>query len=368
MNRVILIGNGFDLAHKLKTRYQDFIDDFWEKEKAIIRLVKDNTDYSYKYEDEIIQIRSPLEITDLEKSIDIRAKGYDWFKELSTSLKHPVYINGRNIPLRIEYKNIFLKIISEQRKLQNWVDIEEEYYLALYECLNDKLNKKVRRLNEEFSAIQKALEGYLMIQTEKYPKPLLRIKKNIFPEIYNGDFDAFRGRTLLLSFNYTTTEKSYIQRTKALLKEHGITTPLLVDVIHIHGELNSHNNPMIFGYGDEVGDKYKIIEDKNENIYLENIKSFKYSDAYNYKNLLKFIEDDKYEIFIMGHSCGISDRTLLKVVFEHRNCVSIKIFYHKRGDDTDNYGDIYKNISRNFSDKSLMRDRIVVKPESRMLS
>ncbi len=27
MNRLVLIGNGFDLAHGLKTRYKDLIDD-----------------------------------------------------------------------------------------------------------------------------------------------------------------------------------------------------------------------------------------------------------------------------------------------------------------------------------------------------
>ena len=29
MNRIILIGNGFDLAHDLKTSYQDFLDSYW---------------------------------------------------------------------------------------------------------------------------------------------------------------------------------------------------------------------------------------------------------------------------------------------------------------------------------------------------
>jgi hypothetical protein len=33
MNKLILIGNGFDLAHGLKTSYTDFIDDFWEQKK-----------------------------------------------------------------------------------------------------------------------------------------------------------------------------------------------------------------------------------------------------------------------------------------------------------------------------------------------
>jgi hypothetical protein len=28
MNKLYIIGNGFDLAHGLKTKYKDFIDDF----------------------------------------------------------------------------------------------------------------------------------------------------------------------------------------------------------------------------------------------------------------------------------------------------------------------------------------------------
>ena len=29
MNRLVLIGNGFDLAHGLKTRYEDFLNWYW---------------------------------------------------------------------------------------------------------------------------------------------------------------------------------------------------------------------------------------------------------------------------------------------------------------------------------------------------
>ncbi|MFQ7372377.1 MAG: AbiH family protein [Phocaeicola vulgatus] len=31
INRIILVGNGFDLAHGLATRYADFINWYWEK-------------------------------------------------------------------------------------------------------------------------------------------------------------------------------------------------------------------------------------------------------------------------------------------------------------------------------------------------
>lgn len=31
MNRIVLIGNGFDLAHGFPTRYEDFINWYWEQ-------------------------------------------------------------------------------------------------------------------------------------------------------------------------------------------------------------------------------------------------------------------------------------------------------------------------------------------------
>ena len=38
MNRIIIIGNGFDLAHGLATRYEDFINWYWEKWFNILRV------------------------------------------------------------------------------------------------------------------------------------------------------------------------------------------------------------------------------------------------------------------------------------------------------------------------------------------
>ena len=74
--------------------------------------------------------------------------------------------------------------------------------------------------------------------------------------------------------------------------------------------------------------------------------------------MLSFIESEPYQILIMGHSCGNSDRTLLNTLFEHKNCVSIKPYYRK---DKDNYIELVQNISRNFTDMKLMRDRVVNK-------
>ena len=118
---------------------------------------------------------------------------------------------------------------------------------------------------------------------------------------------------------------------------------------------------VVFGYGDELDKDYQTLRDANENEYLRNIKSVKYLESDNYRKLLEFMSSAPYQIYIMGHSCGNSDRTLLNTLFEHDNCVSVKPFYHKKDDGSDNYLDIVQNISRNFTDMKKMRDRVVNK-------
>lgn len=88
------------------------------------------------------------------------------------------------------------------------------------------------------------------------------------------------------------------------------------------------------------------------------MKTPRHLETNNYRRVLTFIEASPYQVYIMGHSCGNSDRTLLNRIFEHPYCISIKPFFHK---EKDNYLDIVQNISRNFTDAHKMRDRVVNK-------
>jgi hypothetical protein len=68
----------------------------------------------------------------------------------------------------------------------------------------------------------------------------------------------------------------------------------------------------------------------------------------------------------MGHSCGLSDRTLLNRIVEHDNCTKIKIFYHAKSDSENDYIEKTQELSRHFSSKSKHDMRIKIKsfPES----
>ena len=131
---------------------------------------------------------------------------------------------------------------------------------------------------------------------------------------------------------------------------------------HIHGDI-SHPLSVIFGYGDEIDENFKRLKELNENECLRNVKSIRYQEAPNYRAVLRFIESAPFQVLVMGHSCGNSDRTLLNTIFEHNNCISIKPYYYQKEDGTDNYIEMVQNISRNFTDMKLMRDRVVNKTQ-----
>jgi len=169
-------------------------------------------------------------------------------------------------------------------------------------------------------------------------------------EIFECDKTEFLlpNHIMLLNFNYTKTAELYVS------PESGFT------INYIHGNLNKPES-VIFGYGDELDENYKNLENLRECDGLRNIKSIKYLEADNYRKVLAFIESEPYQILIMGHSCGNSDRTLLNTLFEHKNCVSIKPYFYKINQQETNYLELAQNISRNFTDMKLMRDRVVNK-------
>jgi sugar-specific transcriptional regulator TrmB len=436
MNRIILIGNGFDLAHGLKTGYRDFIDSYW---KDFAKKYPESS-RSLPCEDEFVKLeningpkggyeawigatysndpQSVAFIHFIEEVVNVNS--YNELKQLIAEVK-----DASDLKLILSFKNKFFGHISELTCLNTWVDIENAYYEQLKICARNNDLKAIEKLNSDFQQIKIELEKYL----SEIQKETISTNKDLFFQIYsplhiedfieqaisaireiykalcetekqkefdktfdwimnNGikhysrkDYDDYvsgiHGISLyprnvwFLNFNYTDTEKHYqLIAEKDTLNtnfHHYNQSQLWLEmcanrkIVHIHGELNNEKNPIIFGYGDELADEYKEIEKLNNNEYLKNVKSINYLKTDNYKSLLDFISSDYYQIFILGHSCGNSDRTLLNTLFEHQNCVSIKPFYYKRPDGMDNYEDIIMNISRNFNDKKAFREKVVNK-------
>ncbi|HTG56890.1 MAG TPA: AbiH family protein, partial [Niabella sp.] len=215
-----------------------------------------------------------------------------------------------------------------------------------HEPQNESVLNKIRGLHRELDYLASKLGEYLEIinaeisQDSLMQEPRANISKTLAP-----DKDV---KTMYLNFNYTDT---------LIKKSYGYEN----EVNYIHGRLGFKDNPIVFGYGDESTEEIQRLEHLGVNEYLRKLKSFAYLKTPNYKNLLSFIDADLFEVHIIGHSCGITDRALLKEIFEHKNCESIRVYFYRRADGSDSFEETTLEISRHFSNKQLMRRKLVNK-------
>ena len=118
MNRLFIIGNGFDLAHGLPTSYKHFIDDYWRG--IFVR----NGQKKIKREDLLIDLICEFEgiYNNSEYDLIDRIKTYNELKSFIERNKN----RGYGV-FNIEFKNSFFENICN-KSIENWVDIEAEYY------------------------------------------------------------------------------------------------------------------------------------------------------------------------------------------------------------------------------------------------
>ena len=370
MNRIILIGNGFDLAHGLRTSYKHFIDDYW-KRKSI--LIAKTDSHIYKDDDFSMTINEGESLSKHWSPFCDKIQSYYDFKKHMYHV-HDLMGRGRINPwFYFTYYNKFLEKIMGHCHDANWVGIEEGYYSCLKDCINE--NKEIDSLNYDFGKIKKALEAYLKedvndkLRDFSIDFPYQDIVEKIYSDFKKDDFaesakDIELGMSpnsiLFLNFNYTSTIYYYSEKEMINHFFNNKSQPK-IESIYIHGKLGAKNNPIIFGYGDEKDEYYRHIKSLNDRRYFENMKNYKYLETDNYKKLQNYLNLDYYQVFILGHSCGNSDRTLLNTLFEHDNCISINPFYYINERGEDNFSDLTRNISQHFTDDGVMRDKVVVK-------
>lgn len=255
MKNLILIGNGFDLSHNLKTRYSDFVDKTDSK----------SLDFNYKTE----------------------------FHNPSANI-----CDGKKTYKDATKKNELFKLITKSKK-ELWCDIETIYFSEL------KKSKEPSELNSEFERVKEQFEIYLSEETKEID-PL---------NSYQYLFNKFKDKPYIINFNYTKSAKLYQDSFR--------------DIIHLHGEINNKLNPIIFGYAADQNETNVLLEKDNDE-YLKNIKQYEYLGTNNFRQTLRLIENSKnINVFLLGLSCGLSDKLILQKIFSHEHVKNIFNFYYK---------------------------------------
>lgn len=347
---ILIIGNGFDLAHQLPTKYTDFLNFM----KFINRIenfhgtfkefTKDNDKYKFselnvdiqKYISGVIEDNS-------NKNVDIvniwnKRKSAD---DKSDRVKHIERM------IELSSKNIWFEWFQEQLNVHpNWVDFESEISRVVQEVekliplIPLKIEKIARmpsyqRLINKIIFAGKASDKDITlaeIETKKgkmltdlnnlircFEIYLEDLVKNIdisqlSLDIYNLNIDK------ILSFNYTNTyQKLYDPN---------------VECAHIHGKADINNdtksNNMVLGIDD-----YLKGEEKFTNTNFIELKKY-------YQRLIKGTNCDykkwideinqtksftKHNVYIFGHSLASTDRDVLLDFIENEKTI-ITIYYN----------------------------------------
>lgn len=353
-NRIVLVGNGLDLAMGYPTSYEDFLVATF-KVKLMESLDKD-------VREELYTINRFRHGNPVDFQIQVGQ---------ITSIAEVQELCNRNKTLTI-HSNLLRESINSL-KVQNWVDIELLYFELLTEHIGKLMhgaprNKnfgKAKGLNHEMDLMTNLLRSYLRsLIKEEAPKVdqsdegwrtfqrelegSFNLTSQYFahgPLIESGDEKP--ERICYVNFNYTPY---LINRfgPNADTKNHNF--------LHIHGALSDDSNPVIFGYGDDSHELYQQLENENNDEILRLFKAFHYPKTYNYHTLLDLMDAKDFDVLIVGHSCGLSDRTLLKTVFEKEKCRAIKVYH--QGDREEHFRKTIA-ISRHFDDKASFRKKVL---------
>ena len=123
MNRIILVGNGFDLAHRLPTKYEDFIRAFWKNVSAQLRVCN-----HLILETDLVNVGYTNITTELRMTS--RGLARDLFNRTATvfSSAHEIedFIRSYGSYIRLDYNSELFRNINNNIEVYKWVDIEFE--------------------------------------------------------------------------------------------------------------------------------------------------------------------------------------------------------------------------------------------------
>lgn len=388
---ILVLGNGFDLAHGLPTKYTHFLEfvkiyeECYQKEIKDSELIKADSEikrwirqlFNLKYNahDSIEDMENQSKCEDAKKLIDELHKLIKENFWIDYFLQNPMYQKENWIDFESEISRV-IQIMDDARvminktgeidffdyrgiTLNNVLDISNK---SLYDLFSDikSITQFIASLNMDLLRLIRALEIYLSGYIGGLDYGL--VSPDIEDIVYGKTEDDTDYEVKILSFNYSSTfERLY---NKDILPQ--------CDYHYIHGRAKINNtiesNNMVLGIDEYLSDerknidtefiafkkfyqrifkgtglKYKEWVDKidTENhkykddleLCLEELKENKGMGIEGLKTHKRLIElksnRPKHNIYIFGHSFDVTDRDILRDLILNDN-VYTTIFYHNR--------------------------------------
>lgn len=318
----LLIGNGFDLAHKLPTNYTDFMNYLdavhyvWQHHEKIGKIcideeIKNNIrkrNLNPLLEQTLLQTPETLQTRGILRKYNV---GKDYLLNVFANIFRPVdhnywYYYFQKVLQENDHWMGFESTIADVMKVFSKLDERDQYKfdgensfeLDFYECFKEKnlisfILKNIDKISnvlhksdfedamiKSLSKIMKAMENY-MVLVDNMP---ICVES---PDIKSYHFDN------IISFNYTNTFKR-------------VYNPNLEDnkICFLHGKADGVNhdssNNIVLGINNSLSQYGKIFQ-----------KIYKNTDI-NYKKFLQGKEKEKCVLVIFGHSLSQIDGDIIK--------------------------------------------------------
>lgn len=326
---ILVIGNGFDLAHGLPTRYNDFLN-FIEEYFKYKNLGESQEKYSIYFK-KVEKLTEFLEINELMTN----NLWYYYFHDLKLNK----LLKGKDnwIDFEKEISNVVQtldKTISSynQREINNVLDEPIQGYLNKLEFLLkqnkeisptinnaksiDNLESLKQNLLKDLNRFIRCMEIYFVNYINEYSMHNMKSKEFIKKLNINK----------ILSFNYTNTFE-------CLYDSH--FKEITYDYIHgkaaVNHDLNSCN--LVLGI-----DEYLNEDEKKINVEFIQFKKF-FQRIYKgtgclYKDWIKEYDFEKslvdeLNLYFIGHSLDVTDKDILNELILHKGA-NTTIYYHNQ--------------------------------------
>lgn len=394
---ILIIGNGFDLAHELPTRYTDFLE--WCKELLHGRDLKKSND---AYKDLIQERISNLDLkqyiynaytTRIEKKQGKNTNSNYLVMELYNNLENNVWyeyllkiykeekMRGINwIDFESEISYIIEKLDRHQQNLYTLIDLPTSFEDEKVQWFLDEFRSKFDVASLEYS--EKTYKDLLDISYEDLRRFVCCMEIYFYDCVEKIDV-KIRSNDILeskldkvLSFNYTHTFKKFYSKFDN------------VEIHYIHGETRDsesrRKNNMVLGI-DEYGNGGEEDQLTNYNIYKKftqriiNETGFKYREWFHelkeeyqlsrkVRTLQSNPEDGISYIYVFGHSLDITDGDILGEMIQYEGVIT-KIFYFDKPQQAQQISNLVKMIGQKKFIEMInsVPQRIIFQQQSEMI-
>lgn len=348
---ILVIGNGFDLAHGLPTKYGDFL-----KFVEVIRQVLNTKGEEIDWKDIHLEIKELIKINMENVRNNIFSQEQIWRELLEENfwieyfLQYPMYQKENWIDFESEISNVIQSIDFDMKnnnlKLDDDDSIVSNFYLEKF--FHKRLPAAVLDFGEDIQVITfREMRDVLYQDLNKLTRAF-----EIYLCEYIGKIESVKiskeikslGIDHVLSFNYSHTYQKLYDKPKKIK----------YDYIHGESRINStiESNNMVLGI-----DEYLNKKSKDKEIDFIAFKKY-YQRIYKktgseYKNWVDEIANSRYEnevalrerfpkqipykkfnskhkLYIFGHSLDITDKDVLRDLILNDN-VYTTIYYLNKG-------------------------------------